>query len=326
MKKIRTLVLGLTSICALSSCGAGSKIKVNPDKQSYLVGIIQVDDHPALNAATEGFKSKLTSELAARGRTVEFDFKNALGSPDLCGQAVSGFKTKDVDLILANATPPLEAAYNATNTIPILGTSITDYGCALNLAMEGGKSGENVSGTSDLANIGDQIEVMLSLLPSKPSTVGILYCSAEPNSKFQVNEAKKILTAKGITVNERSFSISTDLPNAVNACLADDVVYIPTDNTVAKQTEAVRNVLGPAKKPVFAGEAGICSGCGFATLSIDYTTIGEITGTMAAEILTGEKDIRTYEIQYDKNPQKMYNKAICEELGITVGSEFVEIK
>lgn len=324
MKK-RLLALSLVTSALLSGCGQ-SKIKVNPDKQKYVVGIIQLVDHVALNAATEGFMESLKAELAAKGREVEFDYKDGLNKSDIVMQSVSSFVAKDVDLIMANATSPLQAAYNATPSIPILGTSITDYGSALNLEFKEGKSGCNVSGTSDLADIQDQIELMLSLLPKKPNQVGILYCSGEPNSKFQVEKAKSILESKGITVKMHSFAQPENLPTAVNSCLNDEAIYIPTDNTVAKSTSIVRSTLGPAKIPVFTGESGICSGCGFATLSIDYTAIGKITGKMAAEILTGEKDITTYEIQYDKNPKKMYNKAICEELGIVVGSDFEEIK
>ena len=326
MKK-KLLCLGLVASALLSGCGKKKGIKINTDKEKYTIGICQLVQHDALDAATNGFKEQLKVELEAKGRKVEFNYQNASGDAPLCTTIINGFVSQDVDLILANATPALQAAYNATETIPILGTSITDYGCALNLEMKDGKSGKNVSGTSDLAKISDQIEIMLSLLSGRTiNKVGILYCSAEANSIFQKNEAEKALKAKGINVSVKSFSETADL-TAVCASLLDcDAVYLPTDNTVASNATIIKANITDKNIPVFAGEAGICEKCGFATLSIDYTQLGRITGTMAAKILLGEKDIREYPVQYDENPTKMYNKAIAEQLGITIPEDFVEIK
>ena len=312
MKK-RILALAITATALLAGCG-NKTIKVNPNKEKYLVGICQLTQHEALDAATNGFKEGLTAELAQRNRKVDFDFKNGSGDVEICGQAISTFKSEDVDLIMCNATPAVQTAFAATEEIPILGTSVTDYGVATNLAMKDGKSGTNLSGTSDLAKIEDQIDLMLSLLPSSVKKVGILYCSAEANSKFQVDKAEARLIEKGITVEKHSFSESTDISVACNACLSDDAVYIPTDNTVADLGDYVKTAVADKGVPIFAGESGICKKCGFATLSIDYFNLGKITGKMAAEILTGEKDIREYEIQYDTNPAKFYNKSIWDSL------------
>lgn len=311
--KRKMIGISLAMVSLLAGCGSKS-IKIDPNKQKYLVGICQLTQHVALDAATAGFKESLSAELAKKGREVEYDFKNASGDVEICGQAISTFKAENVDLIMCNATPAVQAAYAATEEIPILGTSVTDYGVATGLKMPDGKTGTNLSGTSDLAKIEDQIDLMLSLLPSSVKKVGILYCSGEANSKFQVDKAVARLEAKGITANKHSFSESSDLPVACNACLSDDAVYIPTDNTVADQAAFVKSSVADKGVPIFAGESGICEKCGFATLSIDYKTLGQITGKMAAEILTGEKDITTYEIQYDTNPAKLYNKTIWDSL------------
>lgn len=329
MKK-RILALAITTTALLAGCG-NKTIKINPNKEKYVVGVCQLVEHPALDKATDGFKDKLTSELQAKGRSVEIQIKKGTGAASDCATIVNGFVASDVDLIMANATASLQAAFNATEVIPILGTSITEYSVATELPMKDGKSGTNISGTSDIASIEEQVNIMLDLLQNSGKTVnkvGILYCASEANSKFQVDEAKKFLEAKGKTVDARSFSETTDMA-AVCVALANnvDAVYIPTDNIVAENTETVySNIVKDKKIPVFCGESGICKGCGFATLSIDYYRLGEVTGKMACEILLGEKDIREYPIQYDTNPTKMYNKAIAEELGINIPADFVEIK
>jgi len=329
MKK-RILALAITATAMLAGCG-NKTIKVNPNKEKYVVGVCQLVQHPALDNATKGFKDKLTSELKAKNRSVDIQEKIGAGAASDCVTIVNGFVASDVDLIMANATAALQAAFSATETIPVLGTSITEYGVATGLPMKDGKSGTNISGTSDIASIEEQINIMIKLLDDSKkasSKIGILYCASEANSKFQVDEAKRFLEAKGKTVDVRSFSETTDMASVCVALASNvDAVYIPTDNIVAENTEIVySNIVKTKKIPVFCGESGICKGCGFATLSIDYYRLGEVTGTMAAEILLGEKDIREYPVQYDTNPTKMYNKAIAEEVGITIPADFVEIK
>ena len=328
MKK-RLLALALTASALLAGCGE-KQIKVNPDKQKYVVGICQLVKHNALDAATKGFKDKLTSELAAKNREVEILEKVASGDAAECVTIVDGFVASDVDLIMANATAALQAAVNKTEVIPVLGTSITEYGVATGLKFTDGKSGTNVSGTSDIASIEEQINLMIKLLEDSGKTVskvGILYCSSEANSKFQVDEATKYLTQKGKEVVAKSFTDTTDLTSVCNVLASSvDAVYIPTDNKCADNTGLIRSNITDKGIPVFCGESGICSGCGFATLSIDYYRLGEVTGEMAAKILLGEKDIREYPVQYDTNPTKMYNKEIAEQLKITIPADFEEIK
>ena len=314
MKKIIAIVLALatlTGAClALSSCGG--------DKDSYTVGIIQLAPHDALDAATQGFKDALEAELAKEGKTVEFKFQNAMGDIPTCSTIVNSFVADKVDLIMANATAALFSAYNATETIPILGTSITEYGVALELEGFNGTVGGNVSGTSDLAPLDTQAEMMVDILDLKAGDkVGLLYCSSENNSKYQVDKVNEYLTAKGIVCTEYTFTDSNDLQTITQGAASNsDAIYVPTDNVVASNTEIIHNVCAPMNIPVFAGEQDTCKGCGFATLAISYYNIGKKTGEMAAEILLGKADISTMAIAYDEAPVKKYNKAICDELGI----------
>ena len=226
---------------------------------------------------------------------------------------------------MANATPALQAAQAATNTIPILGTSVTEYGVALGLDNFSGTVGGNVSGTSDLAPLDQQADMIVEWMP-EVKKVGLLYCSAEANSQYQVDEVQKYLEAKGVTATQYAFSDSNDLSSVCQkAADENDALYVPTDNTVAANTGIVDGICRPAKKPVFAGEEGICSGCGVATLSISYYDLGYTTGEMAVKILNGESDISTMAIEYT-DVTKKYNKAICDDLGLTVPEGYVEIE
>lgn len=210
----------------------------------------------------------------------------------------------------------MPTAYNATAEIPILGTSVTEYGVALGIDNFSGTVGGNVSGTSDLAPLTEQADMILELLP-ETKTVGLLYCSAEPNSEYQVQVVEEYLTGKGITCTRYSFSDSNDVAAVTTKAAADsDVIYIPTDNTAASCTETIGSIVLNAKTPVVAGEKGICTGCGVATLSISYYDLGYKTGEMAAQVLTGEADIAEMPIQYAP-AAKMYNPTMCEALGIT---------
>ena len=310
MKK-RIICLALAALMVLSAfafTGCGEK-KAN-DK--YVVGICQLVQHAALDAATQGFMDALNEALPGK---VEFQNKNASGEANNCTTIVNGFVSDKVDLIMANATPALTAAVSATKDIPILGTSITAYGVALDIADFSGTVGGNVSGTSDLADLSAQAAMITEWFPDT-KTVGLLFCSAEPNSRYQIEEVAKYLADKGIESKEFAFTDTNDV-TAVTQAAADyaDVIYIPTDNTAAANTEAIANVLIPAKVPAICGEEGICSGCGVATLSISYYDLGVTTGKMAAKILTGETDISKMPIEYTSATKK-YNASMCDALGI----------
>ena len=278
--------------------------------------------HVALDAATQGFKDALTEAL---GDKVQFVEQNAANDIPTCATIVNGFVSDGVDLILANATPALQAAVAATDSIPILGTAVTEYGVALDIKDFNGTVGGNVSGTSDLAPLDQQAAMILELFPDAKK-VGILYCSAEPNSVYQSDVVKAELEKSGVTVSVYTFADSNDVAAVTaTACDENDVLYIPTDNTAASCTEAINNVAEPAGVPITAGEEGICAGCGVATLSINYYDLGVTTGKMAAKILTGESNISEMPIEYFPDPVKKYNPAICEALGITVPEDYVAI-
>ena len=290
--------------------------------ESYTVGICQLVQHAALDAATQGFEDALT---AAFGENVTFDFQNAQGDSATCATITNGFVSSGVDLIMANATPALQAAQAATNTIPVLGTSVTEYGVALGLTDFDGTVGGNISGTSDLAPLDQQADMIVEWMPDAKK-VGLLYCSAEANSQYQVDEVQKYLEEKGITATQYAFSDSNDLSSVCQkAADENDALYVPTDNTVAANTGIVDGICRPAKKSVFAGEEGICAGCGVATLSISYYDLGYTTGEMAVKILNGEADISTMPIEYT-DVTKKYNKAVCDDLGLTAPEGYEEIE
>ena len=290
----------------------------------YQVGICQLVAHPALDLATQGFMDALTAELGEEN--VQFNLQNAAGDSATCATIMNTFVNDEVDLIMANATPALLAAYSATADIPILGTSITEYGVALGLDDFEGIVGGNVSGTSDLAPLDQQAAMIKELFP-EAKKVGLLYCSAEPNSIYQVETVKGYLEEMGYECEFYAFADSNDV-YAVTQVAADnsDVIYLPTDNTVAANTEIIYNVLIPAGVPAVAGEEGICSGCGVATLSISYYDLGVMTGKMAAQVLKGEADISTMPIAYVENFTPKYNVEICQELNVTVPENYLPIE
>ncbi|MBO5055368.1 MAG: ABC transporter substrate-binding protein [Lachnospiraceae bacterium] len=301
---------------------AESETAEGAETAAYTIGICQLVQHEALDAATQGFMDALTEEL---GDKVTFDVQNAQGDSNTCSTIINSFVSKNVDLILANATPALQAAAAGTNTIPILGTSVTEYGVALDISGFTGTVGGNISGTSDLAPLDGQADMLQELFPDAEK-VGLLYCSAEANSQYQVDTIKAFLEEKGYSCEYYSFSDSNDLSAIVTTAANEvDVIYVPTDNTAASNTEIINNICLPAGIPVIAGEEGICAGCGVATLSISYYDLGVGTGKMAARILQGE-DISTMPIEYAPNFTKKYNASICETLGITIPDDYVAIE
>lgn len=319
LKKIISVItaLSITAALCISLSGCGEK------KTNYKVGICQLVQHDALDAATKGFKDALTEKL---GDKVTFDEQNAAGEPATCTTIVNQFVSSKVDLIFANATGALQAAVSATDSIPIVGTSITDYATALEMSDWNGKTGINVTGTSDLAPLEDQAKMIKELIPNV-KTVGILYCSGEANSKYQATEVAKYLKEMGIESREFTSADSNDLAQVVtSACAAVDAIYIPTDNTMASSTEIINNIAEPAKVPIIAGEEGICKGCGIATLSIDYYSLGKKAGEMAYDILVNGKDPADMEIGFASDLTKKYVKTRCEALGITVPSDYEEIQ
>ena len=254
-----------------------------------------------------------------------FDLQNAQGEQANCATISNGFVANNYDLILANATTALQCAASATSTIPVIGTSVTDYATALDIDNWTGSTGTNVSGTADLAPIDQQEDMLVELFPDAKN-VGILYCSAEPNSAYQASEFEKALDEDSISYKEYTVSDSNDIASVVQSAVSEcDVLYIPTDNTMAGNTESINNIALPAGVPIIAGEEGICSGCGVATLSISYYDIGYAAGKMAYDVLANGADISTMDVQYAKNVTKEYNADICSQLGITVPDDYTAI-
>ena len=318
MKKLFTLFLALVMLASMAACGktdTPDNTGDNAENATYQVGVCQLTQHDALDAATQGFVDALNTILGSEH--VNIDVQVASGDSTTCTPIVNSFVNKKVDLIMANATPALTAAASATSEVPILGTAVTAYGVALDLDDFNGTVGGNISGTSDLAPLDQQAAMIQELFPDA-KTVGLLYCSAEPNSVYQCDVIEGYLTQEGYTVARYAFTDTNDVTSvAQTAADNSDVIYIPTDNTAASNTEAIANVVLPAKVPVVAGEEGICNGCGVATLSISYYDLGHATGEMAAKILAKGGDISTMPVEYAPNVTKKYNAANCEALGIT---------
>ena len=309
MKKLVTIALAVMLV-AMAACASAAT-----------VGICQLVQHVALDQATQGFKDALVAKMP----DVEFDEQNASGDAVNCATITNTFASNGVDLIMANATPALQAAVAATGDIPILATSITEYGVALDIDNFTGVTGMNVSGTSDLAPLSEQAAMVKELFPDAKK-VGLLYCSAEANSIYQVKVVGEELAKLGYQTEEFAFTDSNDVAS-VSALAAGecDVIYIPTDNTAAAYTETIANEVIPAKVPVIAGEEGICSGCGVATLTISYYDIGYATGLMAYEILANGADVSQMPIEYAPQFVKKYNAANIEALGLPVPEGYVAI-
>lgn len=330
-KKAAALVLsGVLVASAFAGCSkqGGDNPSGADAKKEYNIGICQLVQHPALDEATKGFKEKLTALGQENGITFNFDEQNASGEATNCTTITSKFVSDNVDLIFANATDALAAASQATADIPIVGTSITDYATALGIDNWTGKTGFNVTGSSDLAPLADQAAMIKELVPDAKN-VGILYCSAEKNSKYQSDVISESIKELGMTVKEYTFVDTNDVSVVTQQIVTDqcDVVFVPTDNTAASNAEAINNILEPAKIPVIAGEEGICKGCGLATLSISYYSIGEAAGQMAFDILVNGKNPAEMEIQYATDLTKKYITSKAENLGITIpdGYEAIDV-
>lgn len=336
MKKMLAILLTLVMLLSMTACGSSEPAATEApaaaeapaaeapaEAKVYNVGIIQLVTHDALDAATQGFQDALVAELG-EGNVV-FDLQNAAGDSNTCATMANAFVSNEVDLIMANATPALQAAAAATADIPILGTSVTEYGVAMGIENFGGTVGGNVSGTSDLAPLDKQAEMVKEWFPDAKN-VGLLYCLAEANSEYQVNTIKALLEGMGYTCELYGFADTNDMP-AVTQKAADnsDVIYVPTDNTVASGTGIIDGICQPAGVPIIAGEEGICAGCGVATLSISYYDLGVATGKMAAKILKGEADISTMPVEYAATSTPKYNPTICEALGLTAPEGYTAI-
>lgn len=308
MKKLVAVLLVFCMCLALAACSGSA------DDGKIHIGICQLAQHSALDAATQGFQDAVKE---AFGDQVVFDVQNASGDSNNCTVIMDSFVSNKMDLIMANATGALQAAASATKTIPVLGTSVTDYASALEIENWTGTVGSNISGTSDLAPLDQQAAMIKELFPDA-KTVGLLYCSGEPNSQYQVDVITGHLKQLGLECTAYGFTDTNGVASVAQAACKNDVIYIPTDNTAADNTETIANVVLPAGVPVVAGESGICKGCGVATLSIDYYDLGYVTGQMAVKVLKGEADITKMPVEYAPKFTKLYNQTNCDELDVNI--------
>ena len=319
MKKILAVALAALMLLSLAACGGTAS-----DDGKYVIGICQMTKHPSLDQASDGFKDAVIAALGEEN--VVFKEQDAAGEYATCGVVIDGFIAEGVDLILANSTTPLQVAVSATDEIPILGTSITDYAAALNMSEWTGTVEGNVSGTTDLAPLDQQAAVITELFPNAEN-VGLLYCSSEPNSVYQIRLVREYLTGMGYSCTEFAFADVNDMSYVIEtACENSDVIYIPTDNTCATYTENIANVVLPAGVPVVTGDPATCAAAGVATFSISYYDLGRTTGEMAVQILIGEADIADMPIQPAGEAYKLYNPAICEQLGVNVPDGYQAVK
>lgn len=332
-KKFKRIIGVILAVAMVACMFAGCAADLSNEEESsdavaavsgkvYKIGICQLVQHDALDAATNGFMQALKDKL---GDNVEFDLQNAAGDSPTCATITNQFVADKVDLIMANATPALQAAMASTADIPIVATSITDFATALETTDWTGTTGINVTGTADLAPLAEQAEMIKELVPDA-KTVGILYCSAEANSKYQSDVISAELTKLGLAYNIYTVADTNEIASVVTkACSEVDVLYIPTDNTIASATSAVDEIAAPAGIPVIAGEEGICKGCGVATLSISYYSIGYAAGEMAYDILVNGKNPADMEIQYATELTNKYVADRCTALDITVPEDYVAI-
>ncbi len=309
-KKILVITIVVVTVFSLTSCG-----KQKPKNDNYSIGILQFSAHDALNKATEGFKQAVIENFSAEN--VIFDYQAAAGNDKIASTIAQSFVSKKVDLIMANSSPALLAAANSTTRIPIVGTSVTEYGVALDIEGFDGVIGTNITGTSDLSNLEEQAKMIIELFP-EAKNVGLLYCSEDVTSVYQVDIVKDYLEDNDVTVTGYPFTDKSDIADVTEkASDESDVIYIPTDNIAVACAENINSICLPKKVPVFAGEEGLCSICGAYTLTVNYYSLGYKAGLMAVDILTGKANVSEIPIEYDTSPVKKYNAEICEELGLT---------
>jgi len=320
LKQFASFALALAMILACVGCG-NADTDVSADESTYTVGICQLAQHAALDESTQGFIDALNEALPGQ---VKFDTQNASNDLSACSGIVNQFVAAEVDLILANATPALQIASAATVDIPILSTSVTEYGVAMGIDSFSGTVGGNVSGTSDLASLSEQAAMIQEWFPDARN-IGLLYCSSEVNSQYQIDAIKTELEALGYTCANYPFTDSNDLFAVTEGAAANsDVIYVPTDNTIAANAAIIDNVCRHVGIPVIGGDEGICSICGVAALSISYYDLGVATGEMAVKILTGEALISEMPIAYTE-ATKVYNQTICADLGLTPPAGYTAI-
>lgn len=322
MKKFLSVLtmLALTATM-LVGCGGGSSDTAASGDDVKEIGIIQYTAHPALDAARDGFIDKLAELGYEDGVNCNIDVQNAQADQSNLKTISQKFVNDNKDLILAIATPAAQSIAAETKDIPILVTAVTDPADA-QLVESNEAPNTNVSGTSDLTPVAEQIDLLTQILPDAKN-IAIMYCSGEQNSVLQAGMAKDAAAEKGIKTTELTVSNTNDVAQVTESAVGNyDAIYIPTDNILASSMPLVSSITNPAKIPLFVGEEGMVEGGGFASVAIDYTELGKLTGQMAADIFGGA-DIKTMPIQYTENPELIINTDVAEALGITVPEEIL---
>ncbi|NLB38119.1 MAG: ABC transporter substrate-binding protein [Clostridiales bacterium] len=285
------------------------------------IGIVQIMEHPALDAARQGFLDEMAKHGYEDGKTMAVDYRSAQGNPDILASIADHFVSENVTMVLAISTPAAQAVAGKTQPIPILGTAITDYVSA-RLAESNEKPGYNVSGTNDLSSIADQIDLLIRLVPDA-KTIGVLYTSSEDNSVIQSQIAKDYIESKGLAYVDATVHNANDVQQATLSIMDRcDAVYIPTDNTYASAMPIVYEVAVAAKKVVVCGDTSMVMGGGIATLAINYYKLGEQTALMAIDVLNGA-DISTMPIQSQKEYEYVVNKTMADAVGLTIPEDLV---
>ena len=337
MKKILATGLALSLALSLTACMGGTTSSGSAGSASsggasasastgsassggdgtYTIGICQQMQHVSLDEATQGFKDALT-ELLGEGN-VEFDYQNAGGEQANCTSIVSKFVTDNVDLIMANATTAVQCAKEATTTIPIVGTSVTDY-VSTGIVDSAEAPGANVTGYSDLSDANNHVELIQQLLP-EAKNVAILYSTGEENSRILAESAAAAFEAAGLTAESYTANDSNDISAVVTeACTQSDVIYVPTDNLMAANMELVKNVALNQKVPVVSCFTADENDGALLSISISYYTMGRLAGEMAYEILTEGADPAAMPIgvMSVEDMDVTINQSVADELGITI--------
>ncbi len=317
MKLNRLVLLGAAVLTALSLTACDDKKSApqnNAEQKQFNIGVVQLVEHKALDEANKGFIDALAARGFKEGTNVKFDFQNAQADQSNLRNIAQRFTSNKVDLIGAIATPAAQTMANATKTTPIVATAVTDFEIA-KLVKNNEKPGTNVTGSSDMAPIDTLVELILKIYP-ETKKVGTIYSSSEINSERQVQLFKDIAKAKNLEVREATVSSVNDIQQAAQSLVGKvDVLYVPTDNTIASAVPALLKITETAKLPVFAGEGGMTKeGC-FASVAIDYYELGKIAGNMAADILEGKSKPQDMAIQFQKEFKTLISESSLKNLG-----------
>ena len=318
MKKILVTILTLALLTSVVACSS------NKDSGKVTIGLIQYIQHDALDKATEGFKAALKDNGYIEGENLVYDDQNAGGEEANCVTIADKFVNEKVDLIFANATPAAQAVANKTTDIPVVITSVTDPESA-GLVDTNENPGGNVTGTSDLTPVENQLDLLVQLLPNAKK-VAVMYCGAEDNSIFQAKIAMNYLSELGLTGQETTVSDSNSIQQVVESLIGKvDAIYIPTDNLLASGMATVTLVANKNNLPVIVGESGMVSNGGLATYGIDYYNLGYKSGEMAVKILKGESKPADMAIEYlpAEDCELVVNTTSAKELGLTISEDIL---